>query len=138
MRRWECRYETFNPVHYPNHLVTKAKKEHVTLPRDQPTWCPLVHKFDPNIHFAVAHWQLRVFFGRIPVHYKHGAHVIFFAPAGAVKLCVRPSLSLDSSCTTHSTRWSAHIWPIFLECSIQVDPTTEEVVQALLYATVDM
>ena len=48
VHRWEGMYEKFNPVHYPNHHVTKAKKEHAALPRDQPTWCPLVREYDPN------------------------------------------------------------------------------------------
>ena len=52
------KYEKFNPVHYSNHHVTKLKKEHVALPRDQPTWCLLVRGYAPNIHSAVA--QLRV------------------------------------------------------------------------------
>ena len=77
-----------------------------------------MHKFDPNIHYAVA--QLRVLFGRKPVHYKHGAPVIFFAPAGAVKFWVKASIPEFGFFLYYtSTRWSAHIWPIFLECSIQ-------------------
>ena len=73
--RWEGRYEKFNPVHYQNHHGIKVKKEHVALPRDQPTWCPLVRKYDPNIHYAVA--QLRVLDGSIPIHSKHGRLSIF-------------------------------------------------------------
>ena len=108
-------------VHYPNHDVTKAKKEHVALPRDQPTWCPLVREYAPNIHSAVA--QLRVLDGRIPVPSKHGEPVNCFAPAGAVKFWVKASTHafgfflyymLDIS---ESTRWSAHIWPISMECA---------------------
>ena len=48
-----------------------------------------MHEFDPNIYYAVA--QLLVLLGRIPVHYKHGAPVVFFRPAGAVKYWVKAS-----------------------------------------------
>ena len=134
MRRWECRYEIFNPVHYPTHLVTKAKKAHVTLPRDQPTWCPLVHKFDPNIHYVVA--QLRVLLGRIPVHYTHGAPVIFFAPAGAVKFCVKASIPAFGFFQYYTL--DKVVCPYRANLFGMRHPTTEEVVQALLYATVDV
>ena len=30
--------------------IPKAKKEHVALPRNRLTWCPLVREYDPNIH----------------------------------------------------------------------------------------
>ena len=69
--------------------MTKAKKEHVALPRDQPMWCPMVREYDPNIHSAVA--QLRVLDGSIPIHSKHGAPVNFFAPAEAVEFWVKAS-----------------------------------------------
>ena len=129
MRRWEGRYEKFNPVHYPNHHVTKAKKEQVAaFPRDQLTWCPLVREYGPNIHYAVA--QLRVLDGSIPVHPKHGAPVNFFAPAGAVKFWVTSThtfgfflyYTLDKVvCLYLANLFGMHIF----------HPTTEEEMKAL-------
>ena len=114
--------------------MTRATKEHVTLPRDQLTWGPLVHKFDPNIHYAVA--QLQVLFRRIPVHYKHCEPVIFFAPAGAVKFWVKastPAFRFFLYCTLDKV-----VCPYLANLLGMRHPTTEVAVKALLDATVDV
>ena len=103
------------------------------MSRDQPTWCPLVREYDPNIHYAVA--QLRVLFGRILVHYKHCAPVIFFAPAGAVKFWVKASIPAFGFFLYYTL--DKVVCPYLANLFGMCYPTTEEVVHALLDATVD-
>ena len=99
-----------------------------------PTAGPLVHEFDPNIHYPVA--QLRVLVGRIPVHYKHGAPVIFFAPAGAVKFLVKASIPAFAFSLYYTL--DKVVCPYLANLFGMRHPTTEEMVKALLDATVDV
>ena len=80
--------------------------------------------------------QLRVLFGRIPVHYKHGAPAIFFAPAGAVKFWVKASIPEFGFFLYYTL--DKVVCPYLANLFGMLHPTTEEVVQALLYATVDV
>ena len=114
--------------------MTKAKSDHVTLPRDQPTWCALEYELYPNIYYAVA--ELLVLLGRIPVHYKHGAPVVFFRPAGAVKYWVKASTPVFGFFLYYTL--DKVVCPYLANLFGLRHPTTEEVVQALLDATVDV
>ena len=125
---------------------SKERLEYVALPtwvpRDQPTWCPLVREYDPNIQYGLLSCKLwteayQALDRSIPVHSKHGAPVNFFAPAGAVKFWVTSThtfgfflyYTLDKVvCLYLANLFGLHIF----------HPTTEEEMKALLDATVGM
>ena len=95
-----------------------------------------MHEYDANIHCAVAH--LLVLFGSIPVHFKHGAPVIFFSPAGTVKFWVKVSTPafgffLNYTLDKVVCPYLANPFGICI-----FHPTTEEKEKALLDATVDV
>ena len=95
-----------------------------------------MHEFDPTIYYAVA--ELLVLLGRIPVHYKHGAPVIFFAPAGAVKFWVKASTPAFGFFLYYTLDKVVCPYLANLSGMCIFHPTTEEEVTALLYATVDL
>ena len=80
--------------------------------------------------------QLRVLFGRIPVHYKHGALVIFFAPAGAVKFWVKASTAAFGFFLYYTL--DKVVCPYLANFFGMRHPTTEEEVKTFLNATLDV
>ena len=93
-----------------------------------------MHEYDPNIHNAVA--QLRVLFGSVQVDSKHGAPVIFFAPAGAVKFWVKASIPAFGFFLYYTLDKVVCPYLANLFGMRFFHPTTEEEVKALLDATV--
>ena len=84
-----ARFLRFGPLHTPNHLKTKAKRNDQAIGVDDGKSCPLQHMYDPDIHDALA--NLRRLDGSIPVHDKYGPPVNFFAPSGSRKYWVKQS-----------------------------------------------
>ena len=90
MHSWKGRYEHFARPYFASYTKTKMSRvaDLKALSEELSSKsCPLGHEYDPDLHYAVAHF--RILDGSLPEHPSLGRSVNLFAPVGEEKFWVK-------------------------------------------------